>query len=58
MDDTGKIFREVKVASEPAALLAVLKNPAYRFKRIVTSTQRLSVCRAGILVLRVPGLLS
>jgi transposase len=33
-DDTGKIVREVKVASEPAALLAVLKNPAYRFKRI------------------------
>ena len=34
MDDTGKIVREVKVASEPKALLAVLKNPAYRFKRI------------------------
>ena len=26
--------REVKVASEPAALLAVLNNPAYHFKRI------------------------
>ena len=34
VEDTGKIVREVKVASEPAALLAVLKNPAYRFKRI------------------------
>ena len=34
VDDTGKIVREVKVASEPAALLAVLKNPAYHFKRI------------------------
>src|SRR6476620_1459203 len=34
VDDTGKIIREVKVASEPAALLAVLKKPAYRFKRI------------------------
>src|SRR3982750_4676292 len=34
VDDTGRIVREVKVASEPAALLAVLKNPAYRFKRI------------------------
>src|SRR5215831_11027530 len=34
VDDTGKIAREVKVASEPDALLAVLKNPAYRFKRI------------------------
>ena len=34
VDDAGKIVREVKVTSEPAALLAVLKNPAYRFKRI------------------------
>jgi transposase len=34
VDDTGKIVREVKVASEPEALLAVLKNPAYNFKRI------------------------
>jgi hypothetical protein len=34
VDDTGKIVREVKVASEPDALLAVLRNPAYRFKRI------------------------
>src|SRR5437899_4000167 len=34
VDDAGKIVREVKVASEPDALLAVLVNPAYRFKRI------------------------
>ena len=34
VDDTGKIVREVKVASEPKALLAVLKNTAYHFKRI------------------------
>ena len=34
VDDTGKIVREVKVASEPEALLAVLKNPAYHFARI------------------------
>jgi hypothetical protein len=34
VDDTGKTVREVKVASEPEALLAVLKNPTYRFKRI------------------------
>src|SRR6187399_501936 len=34
VDDTGKIIREVKVASEPEALLAVLKNHAYHFKRI------------------------
>jgi transposase len=34
VNDAGKIVREVKVASEPEVLLAVLKNPAYRFKRI------------------------
>ena len=34
VDDTGKILREVKVASEPYALLQVLRNPTYRFKRI------------------------
>jgi transposase len=34
VDEAGKIVREVKVASEPEALLAVLTNPAYRFKRI------------------------
>src|SRR6202048_2002966 len=34
VDDTGKIIREVKVASEPEALLAVLKNPVYHFRRI------------------------
>src|SRR6201988_4589330 len=34
VDDAGKIVREVEVASEPETLLAVLKNPAYCFKRI------------------------
>jgi hypothetical protein len=34
VDDTGRIIREVMVASEPEALLQVLKNPAYHFKRI------------------------
>jgi transposase len=34
VDDTGKIVREVKVASEPEALLQVLANPTYHFKRI------------------------
>src|SRR5262245_43849354 len=34
VDDAGMIVREVKVASEPEALLAVLKNLAYHFKRI------------------------
>jgi transposase len=34
VDETGRITREVKVASEPGALLAVLASPAYHFKRI------------------------
>ncbi len=34
VDETGKIVREVKAASEPDALLQVLTNPAYRLKRI------------------------
>src|SRR5213596_934563 len=34
VDDAGKIVREVKVASEPGALLAVLTNSSYRLKRI------------------------
>ena len=44
VDDTGKIVREMKVASEPAALLAVLKNPACHFKRIGLEAGR---CRNG-----------
>jgi transposase len=34
VDETGKVVREAKVASEPEALLAVLKDGAYHFKRI------------------------
>ena len=34
VDDTGKIVREVKVASEPEDLLQILSNPSYHFKRI------------------------
>src|SRR6187431_454088 len=34
VDDAGRIVREVKVASGLDALLAVLKGPAYCFKRI------------------------
>jgi transposase len=34
VDDTGRIVREVKVASEPETLLQVLMNPGYHFKRI------------------------
>jgi integrase len=34
VDETGKIVREMKLESEPDALVAVLKNPSYHFKRI------------------------
>src|SRR4026209_2252375 len=34
VDETGKIVREVRVASEPDALLEVLKSHACRFNRI------------------------
>jgi len=34
VDDTGRILKEARVASEPAALLKVLGNPTYHFKRI------------------------
>jgi transposase len=34
VDDMGRVIREAKVASEPDALLAVLKSPTYHFKRI------------------------
>src|SRR3974390_1101725 len=34
VDDSGRIVREVKVASEPEALLQVLSKPAYPFRRV------------------------
>jgi transposase len=34
VDDAGKIVREARVVSEPEALLQVLTNAIYRFKRI------------------------
>src|SRR5262245_18504592 len=34
VDETGRIVREAKVASEPEALLPVLRNRSYSFKRI------------------------
>ena len=34
VDDMGRMVREVKVASEPEALLPVLATPLYRFKRL------------------------
>jgi hypothetical protein len=48
VDDAGKIVREVKVASEPEALLAVLKNPAYHFNGLGWKPDR---CRSGCSVL-------
>jgi transposase len=34
VDELGKVCREVKVASHPEDLLRVLKDSAFRFKRI------------------------
>src|SRR5499427_10924796 len=34
VDDAGRIVREARVASEPEALLQVLTNTLYRFKRV------------------------
>jgi hypothetical protein len=34
VDGTGRIVREVRVASKPEAQLGVLKDPAWHFKRI------------------------
>jgi predicted NBD/HSP70 family sugar kinase len=42
LDDTGKILKEVTVASEPQALLKVLGNPASLFKRIGVEAAPLS----------------
>jgi transposase len=50
VDDAGKIVREVKVASEPEALIEVLANPAYRFKRIGLEAGPLSQWLYGAVV--------
>ena len=44
VDDAGRIVREVKVASEPEALLAMLTNPAYHLSG---SGWKLGRCRNG-----------
>ena len=44
VDGTGRIVREVKVASEPGALLMVLNSGAYHFKRIGLEAGPLSQC--------------
>ena len=52
VDDAGKIVREVKVASEPEALLAVLKNPAYHTSSARASTVSGTVRPSALAVLR------
>ena len=42
VDDAGKIVREARVASEPEALLQILTNTIYRFKRVGLEAGRLS----------------
>ena len=44
VDDSGKIVREAKVASEPKSLLAVLKNPATTSSELDWKPDR---CRSG-----------
>jgi len=44
VDDAGNIVREARVASEPEALLQVLTNAVYRFKRLGWKPDR---CRNG-----------
>src|SRR6516225_5187541 len=53
VDDTGRITREVKVAGEPGALLAVLMNASHRFKRIGLVAQWLfsALAEAGLPVI-------
>jgi hypothetical protein len=50
VDDTGKIVREARVASEPEALLQVLANTIYRFKRVGLEAGPLSQWLYSILV--------
>jgi hypothetical protein len=40
VDDAGKIMREARVASEPEALLQVLTNTIYPFKRVLQRSRR------------------
>ena len=49
VDDTGKIVREVKAVREYEALLAVLKNLVYHFKRIGLEAGPLSQWLSGAL---------
>ena len=46
----AKFIREVKVAGEPEALLAVPKNPAYHFKRLGLEAGPLSQWLYNVLI--------
>jgi transposase len=50
VDDAGKIVRGARVASEPEALLQVLTNTIYRFKRIGLEAGLLSQWLYSVLV--------
>jgi transposase len=50
VDDAGKIVREARVASEPEALLQVLTNAIYRFKRVGLEAGPLSQWLYSVLV--------
>jgi hypothetical protein len=60
VDDTGKIVREVKVASEPAVLVAVLTQRQTRLPAGVTRSYDLttlnSACHASIPIQRIADL--
>jgi hypothetical protein len=46
VDHTGSIVREMKVVGESEALVQVLENPIYRFKRIGLEVGPFSGARA------------
>src|SRR4051812_2513590 len=56
LDETGKICREVKVASHPEDLLRILQDPTWHFERIGLEAGQLSqwlfdaLADAGLLV--------
>src|SRR4029450_4950920 len=48
VDDTGRIVREVKVASDPEALVAVLGNPAYHCRNGFSAFSLKRACRRSV----------
>jgi predicted NBD/HSP70 family sugar kinase len=48
VDDTGRVMKEVKVASEPEALPKVLGNSIYCFKRIGLDRRSGTVCASRV----------